>query len=235
MQSESSSELLEGILGDARREAETLLEQARTQAAETVDGARDRAAKILNSAEDAAEKQGAELKKNSRSSLVLLKSRQELKSSRKLAAEVMRRVRIRLEEFRKDKNYPSLLEELITEAALGLGVPEALVNGGDAERALMSPELLGRVMKRLTDDFGETVKLSLADEAALDEQGVELSDTEGRRAFRNSFSARLDRKEQDVRDIIESRLQGSTRPSETGSTDQSTEEDISGESMEDKA
>jgi vacuolar-type H+-ATPase subunit E/Vma4 len=208
MQSESSSELLTGILADARAEADKLVEQARTQAGESLEGARDRAAKILNGAEDAAAKQGAELKKNSRSALILLKSRQELKSSRTLAAEVMRRVRLRLKEFRKDPAYPALLEELLLEAALGLGVSEALVNGGEAERALMDPGLLKRVEKRLKEELGETVSLSLSEEAALAEQGVELRDREGRRAFRNSFSARLDRKEQQVRDIIEARLQG---------------------------
>ncbi len=215
MQSESSSELLKGILGDARKEADKLVEQARVQAAESVDSARDRAAKILNGAEEAAEKQGAELKKNSRSSLILLQSRQELKSSRKLAAEVMRRVRIRLEEFRRDSAYPALLENLVLEAALGLGVPEARVNGGKGERALLGADLLRRVETRLSREFGETVALSLSDEAALEEQGVELSDAEGRRAFRNSFAARLDRREQEIRDIIEARLRKAPESEET--------------------
>lgn len=206
MQSESSSELLEGILADARAEADKLVEQARTQAAETLESARDRAAKILNGAEDGAAKQGAELKKNSRSALILLKSRHELKSGRTLAAEVMRRVRIRLEEFRKDPSYPALLEELLIEAALGLGVSEAFVNGGEAERTLMAPALLARVERRLKEEFGERIALSLSGDSALAEQGVELRDREERRAFRNSFTARLDRKEQQVRDIIESRL-----------------------------
>ncbi|MDC7231761.1 MAG: V-type ATP synthase subunit E family protein [Spirochaetales bacterium] len=210
-QSESSSELLNNILQTAEEEARTILETAGARAEETLDSAREKAARILNEAEQKARSHRKEVKKNSGSSLSLLQSRQELKNSQRLYSEVHSRVKQKLRELSESEDYKDILKDFILEGALGLcgdGAEEDFsVNGGSIERKLMTPSFLKDVEKEVQKLSGLDQGLKLSDAPPLPLQGIEITDAGGRRAFRNSFDARLSRYEDSVREIIDSRLQ----------------------------
>jgi vacuolar-type H+-ATPase subunit E/Vma4 len=209
-QSESSSELLKSILQSAEAEARTTLETADSRAEETVDSAREKAARILNEADKKALAHRKEVKKNSGSSLNLLQSRQELKNSQKLYIEVQNRVKRRLKDLSESDSYRALLKGFVMEATLGLGESseegDFIINGGSLERDLMNSGFLKEVKEELKKRFGEDHSFVLFSGPALPEQGVEITDRSGRRAFRNSFSARMLRYEKEIRELIDTRL-----------------------------
>lgn len=209
-QSESSSELLKSILQSAESEARTILETADSRAEETVDSAREKAAKILNEADRKALAHRKEVKKNSGSSLSLLQSRQELKNSQRLYSEVQNRVKIRLKDLNESDSYRTLLKGFVLEAALGLGEsPEEgdfIINGGSLERNLMDISFLKEVKEELKKRFSIDHGFVFSSAAVLPERGIEIMDSSGRRAFRNSFSARMLRYEDEIRELIDARL-----------------------------
>ena len=209
-QSESSSELLKGILETAEAEARNILETAGSRAEETIESAREKAAKILNEAERKARVHRKEVQKNSGSSLSLLQSRQELKNSQKLYNEVQNRVRRKIKELRESNSYRTVLMNFIVEAALGLSEESDdgsfIINGGAPERDLMDPLFLTEVQRQLKTQFNVNHSFILSSETALSESGVEISDSSGRRAFSNSFSARMLRYEEQIKELIENRL-----------------------------
>lgn len=209
-QSESSSELLKSILQSAEAEARTTLETAETRAEETVNSAREKAAKILNEADKKALAYRKEIKKNSGSSLNLLQSRQELKNSQKLYGEVLNRVRYKLKILSESDSYRDLLKNFVLEAALGLGESteksDLIINGGPMERDLMDSEFLKELTAELKKRFSEDHSFVLSSGPPLPEQGVEITNSSGRRAFRNSFSARMLRYENEIRELIDARL-----------------------------
>lgn len=209
-QSESSSELLTSILQSAEAEARTILKTADSRAEETVDSAREKAARILNEADKKALAYRKEVKKNSGSTLNLLQSRQELKNSQKLYSAVLNRVKQSIKKLSESDSYKDLLKDFVMEAALGLGEnPEEgdyIINGGTIERALMDNKFLSELKAELKSRFSEDHSFILSSSPPLPEQGIEITDSSGRRAFRNSFSARMLRYELEIRELIDARL-----------------------------
>ena len=215
-QSESSSELLSSILHSAEDEARDILKTAEDRAAETLQSAKDKAAVILNEAEAKASESRKELIKNSSSTLSLLKNRQELKNSQSLYTEIMDRVAVLLKSFTKTPEYRDLLLAFTAEAALGLADDpetsasskdmEMSLNGGPGELKLMDSTFMRDAESLLAGTYGLKIRLRPADSPALAEQGVELTGSGGRRAFRNSFKSRTLRYEDGIRELIDAGL-----------------------------
>ncbi|MDC7240812.1 MAG: V-type ATP synthase subunit E family protein [Spirochaetales bacterium] len=224
-QSESSSELLDSILRSAEEEARDIIKTAEDRSAEILQGARDKAAVILNDAESKASESRKELVKNSSSTLSLLKNRQELKNSRNLYNEIMDRVARKLKSLTGAPEYRELLLAFTAEAALGLvddpergdasRTAEFILNGGPGEMKIMDSGFIKDAESLLADKFGLKVTLKTSTAPPLPEQGVELTGSGGRRAFRNSFKSRTLRYEQKIRDIIDAGLQKQDEQEET--------------------
>jgi vacuolar-type H+-ATPase subunit E/Vma4 len=88
------------------------------------------------------------------------------------------------------------------EAAMGLSLPEAVVNASAAELALIDERLLSEVQERVSELTGRKVRLFKSKADPLVGQGVMLVGREGRLAFNNQVSTRLLRRQTEIRKKI---------------------------------
>jgi len=206
-QLESNSRLLTDIIKTAEADAEALLKKASQQAEESRHSAEEKKARLLNEADDTALRQKNELIKNSKSSLSMEKSRQQLVNSQILFRSVMNILQNKLAELTETDKWKEYLLLFTIEAALGFDKEFLSVNAGEKDKKLIDPVFLKEAEKRLMEKFSVLRKLELSSEDPLTEAGIELKDREGRQAFQNTLTARMKRYNNQIRELIHKNLQ----------------------------
>lgn len=197
----SESPIFDGILEQARSEAESLLSKARSEADE-----------ILQEADAKASLAAQEEGKATRTRLEVLDMRREnaerayerqvelVDSDAAYRAVMQEAMRLFDEHFRSPASRSTLVG-WIAEAAYGLGQSEAKVSWKMGEK--VDESMLREAEALLKEIFGFSVSLSLDEEHHTKDWGVMLSSLDDKVYFNNQLDVRLRRAARDIRKIIQ--------------------------------
>ena len=196
------AELISGIEEDARLEEEKILRDAETQAAEKRKYGEKKIESLLNEAKEKAREQADTVKKKIISGVELEVKRLSMRSQDSIVRDIMARVEQKLGTMIDDPNYRSVLINWITEAAIGLQAESAEVNASERERPMIDGEMLSEAGRKVHERAGKQVTLTLSDAQPLKAQGVVLTAADGRTAFNNQVTTRMQRRQRDIRTMI---------------------------------
>jgi len=202
-----SRALISGIESDARKEADKILGEAKKRASELRMYTEKQIESILREAEEKARTQSEAIKKKVLSGVEIEVKRKSLYLKEKIFSEVLSRVKEEFKSLIQTPSYRTVLLNWIVEAAVGLGVDEAIVSTSKNEQHLIDEELLRRAEKQVSDILGKNVKLRLSRNSGT-QQGIVLTASDGRTAFNNQVATRLLRYQQKIRDLIYTQLFG---------------------------
>ena len=202
-----SRALISGIESDARKEADKILGEAKKRASELRMYTEKQIGSILREAEEKARTQSEAIKKKVLSGVEIEAKRKSLYLKEKIFSEVLSRVKEEFKSLIQTPSYRTVLLNWIVEAAVGLGVDEAIVSTSKNEQHLIDEELLRRAEKQVSDILGKNVKLRLSRNSGT-QQGIVLTASDGRTAFNNQVATRLLRYQQKIRDLIYTQLFG---------------------------
>ena len=202
-----SRALISGIESDARKEADKILGEAKKRASELRMYTEKQIESILREAEEKARTQSEAIKKKVLSGVEIEVKRKSLYLKEKIFSEVLSRVKEEFKSLIQTQSYRTVLLNWIVEAAVGLGVDEAIVSTSKNEQHLIDEELLRRAEKQVSDILGKNVKLRLSRNSGT-QQGIVLTASDGRTAFNNQVATRLLRYQQKIRDLIYTQLFG---------------------------
>ncbi|HEQ72545.1 MAG TPA: hypothetical protein ENN69_08655 [Spirochaetia bacterium] len=200
--------LIEDIREDAAKEAAQILADAERTAEERKKVFERQIAELKTEAEKSVAEQIALLEKNLAATFSVEKRRITLHARDRIFKEIMERIERRFFEKIKEKNYPQVLLGWITEAAIGLGAPEAVINASASERPLIDKKLLERARAKVKELTHRDTVLTLSAEPPLLPQGIVLSSADGRTAFNNQVRTRLKRNQSRIQKLIYDRLLG---------------------------
>jgi vacuolar-type H+-ATPase subunit E/Vma4 len=199
--------ILEGILGEARAEAERIRSEAAQKAAGLKESTDSQCRRILAEARERAESQKQTMLQSEETSVAAELRRIELRAREKLNEELLAKLRDRLLKLQQSPAYREICRDLIVEAAAGIGTPKVLV-------CVSSPESLGSRGKsgidrgllseaqELLARKGLQVELELAEDESLRGPGIVCRDPAGRLVFDNRFEARMRRMRRELVRII---------------------------------
>jgi V/A-type H+-transporting ATPase subunit E len=196
------TDLISGIESDARIEEQEIIKEAEKLAAEKRKYTEKKIEALLNDARSEAQKQADAVKSKMLSSVELELKRHSMSVRSDLIRDVMNRVEKKLNSMVDDKNYRSILINLIIEAFVGLGVEAAEINATQKERSLIDDRLLSEVKEKIRMQTKRQAQLELSDAEPLKSQGVVLTAADGRTAFNNQVRTRLMRKQREIQTLI---------------------------------
>ena len=192
MESENNdaSNLLMGILRDSKQELRDIEESADSYARSRREAAQKQAREIIAEAEKAADAARAFLLKKAESKAAVDSRKVILQSRDRVLATAVEKARTICEMRIGDPGYPSLLEDWIVEAALGLDKESAAVNASASEIPLITDSLLRSAEKRAQRITGKAIRLRREEGKPLSSQGVVLTAEDGRVAYNNQLTTR---------------------------------------------
>jgi vacuolar-type H+-ATPase subunit E/Vma4 len=194
--------LISGIEADAHVEEKKILKEAETQAAEKRKHTEKKVESLLNEAHAKAKEQAETAKKKITTAAEREVKRSFMHTQDSIVQDIMDRVEKKLRSMTGNENYRSILENWITEAAIGLGVDSARINASKEERELINDRMLSEIATRIQNQTGKQISLTLADANPLQSQGVVLTAADGRIAFNNQVRTRMLRKQREIRTMI---------------------------------
>ena len=159
--------------------------------------------RILSEARAKAETQVRAIHEHNRTALRLEGKRMTLKVREELLRRVIERARERLAALSEGSGYRRVLLDWVVEAAIGLNVPEAVVNASALERGLLDQALLREAEAEVKQLTGRNLSLRLAAGDPLVGQGVVLKSADGRVEFNNQVSTRLLRYQSEIRKAVQ--------------------------------
>lgn len=194
--------LISGIEADAHAEEEKIIKEAEVQAAEKRKHSEKKIESLLNEANAKANEQ-AETAKNK----IIAAAEREVKRSfmrvqDSIVQDIMNKVEKKLSSMTGNETYRFILENWITEAAIGLGAESANINASKEERKLIDDRMLSEITTKIHNQTGKQISLTLSDANPLQSQGVVLTAAEGRIAFNNQVRTRMLRKQREIRTMI---------------------------------
>jgi vacuolar-type H+-ATPase subunit E/Vma4 len=199
---EGSLSIVEGILEQARREAEQILTDARTSAGQRRTAWEKQALRLRSEAEEEAQRQYDEIISAGASRLESARKNRTLQLSERVINSVIDAALDAVEAEIGSESYPAVLEDLITEAALGIQTERATVAVSAEETALVCEELLKRAEKRVKAIAGRSMILQADPEHPLAGQGPVLTSPDNTVAYSNQIRTRLLRSQSEIRHLI---------------------------------
>ena len=191
-----------GIIEDAKRQAEEILNDAEKQAEEKIRFAKKQAESIIKEAEQKAEAQISTLKKRYESFIELEKKKRKIKLRENVFNMVIDGVRKRLKSLIEKPEYRGILKNWMIEASVGLGEKEGIIRTSRDEHRIIDESLIKEVEGELKSKYGLKIKLQLDRENFLQNQGVMIFSKDGKKAFNNEVSTRILRKQRKIQQII---------------------------------
>ena len=198
----SQGELLEGIITQARAETDRLDAETEKSEADRRTLLERQIEGIKREAEESVRRETEKIRKDTEQALSGLRRRAWLKKQEEVIDMVLSAVRKRLADMMTSPEYPDVLLEWITEAAIGLNVPRARINASSAEVAQIDEALIEAVEARVKQLTGLVVELAKAEEGPLPAQGIVATSEDGRVAFNNQVEIRLVRRRSAIRSLI---------------------------------
>ncbi len=202
----SQGELITGISEEAAGEIQRILDEAARAAQERRESAEKQARDIREEALRKAGEQSQVLARQIASAGTMEVKRIGLRMRDQAGRQVLEQVRSQLRQMIDSAEYRGVLIDWLTEAAIGLSLPEAAVNASAAELPLIDEALLTEVQNRVRELTGKQVRLYRADTGPLTGQGVVLQGRDGRLAYNNQVSTRLMRIETEIRKVMDETL-----------------------------
>ncbi len=194
--------LIAGIETDANAEREKIIKEAQTQAAEKKKYSEKKIESLLDEARTKAQEQAEAVKKKIISTAEREVKRRSMRMRSTVMQDILHRVEKKLGSMTGDENYPSVLADWLTEAAIGLDTESAHVNASSEERKLIDDRVLSEVSRRVRKQTGRQIELTLSDAQPLKSQGVVLTAADGRTAFNNHLKTRMLRNKREIQTLI---------------------------------
>jgi len=202
---EARKEIIEGIQADAGTQAAAIIAEGKKAADQRVEAAGSQAERIKHEAAEKDAKQAAAIEQEAVTKLAVAKRRMQLEMREKTYQDIISRCKGELEKLIGSPAYEKILEDWITEAAVGLRAESALVNCSSRERDSVAA-ILPKVEARVRSETGLKVTLVLSDKPPLPGQGVVVTSADGRTAFNNQVSSRIFRFQSEIRKLVHNRL-----------------------------
>jgi vacuolar-type H+-ATPase subunit E/Vma4 len=204
---QSDHEIIQGILADARTEAERILREARESVEVRRRGLEERERGIRAEAAERAEREETRIRERTDRAIAQEERHARLALEERMHAAVQEEARRRLAKLAERDGYAAILRGWIVEAGIGLAAAQAVVRCSESER-LACERALPDAEAQLAELTGRPVSLRLDTDGRLVEQGVVLTDPSGELAFGNRVSDRLRRYDAEIRRAVHRRLFG---------------------------
>lgn len=190
--------LISEIKKQSRKEIEEINKQAEKEKEDIIRKARKEGEKIKAELREQAEQQGEDLKRKILSGVHLEIKKKNLKNQEKLISWFHTELRKKLDEFRNSNQYKDILKEWITEGISVIDKKDFIITVGEVEKKFIDNKYLEHVVDLIKDKKGKELNCQISDEV-LNEGGVVISDLQETVRFDNSFSARVQRKQDEIR------------------------------------
>lgn len=205
------SNIIEIINSKTQEKEKEILEDAESQKKQKLDEARTKAKEITASITGKAEMESNAEVSRYKASAKLQSKYKLLEAKEALIEEVLSSARKHLEDLVKKTAYGKTLETLIVDAAASLGESDLEIvtpKGHDSKIDLKSAEAA------IAKSTGKKTKLSISKEGIRATGGVIVRNKEVTRWVDNTFEAKLERLEGEIRDTISSILFGTEEKKE---------------------
>ncbi len=202
---EARREIIQGISADAEAQASATVQEAQKAAELRIKAAENQAERIKSEAQEKTDLQRAAIEREAATRLTAAKRRMRLEMMEKIYKRVIERCIEELAALIGTDEYGTILEDWITEAAVGLRADSGVVNCSAPERETVSA-VLQKAEARVSSAVGHPVSLSLSDGPPLIRQGVTVTSSDGRTAFNNQVESRIFRLQSEIRKLVHDRL-----------------------------
>ena len=202
---EARKEIIAGIQADAGSQADAIIAEGKKAAEQRVEAADKQAERMKREAAEKDAKQTAAIEREAVTRLAVAKRRMRLEMMEKTYQDIISRCKGELDKLIGSPAYEKILEDWITEAAVGLRAESAQVNCSSRERDTVAA-ILPKVEARVKSESGLKVSLVLSNNPPLPGQGVVVISADGRTAFNNQVSSRLFRLQSEIRKLVHNRL-----------------------------
>jgi vacuolar-type H+-ATPase subunit E/Vma4 len=198
-------EVIEGILDQARKEADKILSDAESMTKVRRQTLESRADRIVSEAEERAEKESDRLTKKTDAAISAENRRASLSLEQQIYRRIIDVVRARFHELVGDDLYDEVLTGWIAEAAIGLGATEATVRVS-ARETDAAERVVEDAAETASTALGFTCSLSIDDSNPAPRQGVIATSADGETAYNNQLETRIARYETQIRSIVTSEV-----------------------------
>lgn len=199
--------LISEIKKQSRKEIEEINKQAEKERDDIIRKARKEAEKIKSELMGQAEQKCEDIKKKILSGVHLEIKKKNLENQDKLIYWFNTEIRKKLDEFRNTDQYKEILKEWIIEGVTVINYENFIITVGEVEKKFINKKYLQRVVDDIKDQQSKDLNCRISDEV-LDEGGVIISDLEEKIRFDNSFSARMQRKQDEIHLAIVEKFMG---------------------------
>ncbi len=193
--------LISEIKEQSRREIEEINKQVEKERLDTINKARKQGENIKSELMNEAKQKCEELKRKILSGVHLEIKKKNLENQEKLISKFNTEIWKRLNEFRNSNDYKQILKEWIIEGTLIIDRNDLVLTVGKIEKKIINKNYLQKVTDTIQDQHSRMVTFNIVDEV-LGEGGVIISDFKRKVSFDNSFSARMRRKQDEIRLLI---------------------------------
>jgi V/A-type H+-transporting ATPase subunit E len=198
--------LISGIESDARAEAEQIVAEAEKSCADLAENSRQHVASLLADAEKKAAAQSRAVSDKILAGVDLEIRRKRMQMEETLHREILDAVKERIRGMTATPQYRQILMQWVAEAAAGLDAQRAEINASAGERALIDKAFMAAASELARKSSGRETAFSLSDAPPLAGQGIILSAADGRIAFNNQVTTRIDRLRREIRKLIYEKL-----------------------------
>jgi len=193
--------LLSEIKEQSRKEIENINKQAEEEKKDIINKARRQGEEIKSEMLQEAEQKCKELKKKILSSVHLEIKKINLDNQEKLISRFNTEVWKKLNKFRESDDYKQFLKDWIVEGALILDKKDLVLTVGETEKKIINKNFFRDVIDTIKGQTEKEITCKISDKT-LNEGGVVVRDAEDKVSFNNSFSARIQRKQDEMRLLI---------------------------------
>lgn len=200
---QDAKQIIDGILADAREEAEKIRADAKSRVEDRRMLLSGRVQRVKDDAVSEAKKRIKEINRRTDAEISRAQRRNELARRRDVLAAVQRRARDRIVEMSREGSdaYRKAMIGWIVEGALGLEGREFTVSVASGETGLLD-ELLEEAQGTARDVGGREVTLAAAAEPHGGSSGVVVSSPDGRTLYDNRVDSRIRRHETEIRRLV---------------------------------
>ena len=200
---QDAKQIIDGILADAREEAEKVQNEAKSRVEDRRMLLSGRVQRVKDDAGSEAKKRIEEINRRTDAEINRAQRRGELARRRDVLAAVQRRARERIVGMSREGSdaYRQAMIGWIVEGALGLEGTELSVSVAAGETGLLD-ELLEEAQRSVREVGGRDVSLTAAVEPHGGSPGVVVSSPDGRTIYDNRVDARIRRHETEIRRLV---------------------------------
>jgi vacuolar-type H+-ATPase subunit E/Vma4 len=200
---QDAKQIIDGILADAREEAEKVRSEAKSRVEDRRMLLSGRVQRVKDDASSEAKKRIEEINRRTDAEISRAQRRGELARRRDVLAAVQRRARERIFEMGREGSdaYRQAMIGWIVEGALGLEGTELTVSVAAGETGLLD-ELLEEAQRTAREVGGRDVILTAAGEPHGGSPGVVVSSPDGRTLYDNRVDSRIRRHETEIRRLV---------------------------------